>query len=85
MRELDLFGLGKIRLRVAVYTCLTGGYEEDRTRLLEVSNDRTRVNRHKLQHEKFCLYIWKKSHSVGNQTLEQAAHRVCGISILGSI
>lgn len=85
LRELDLFGLGKKRLRGAVYRRLTGGYEEDRTSILEVCSDRTRDHGHKQQPEKFCLYIWKKSHSGGNQTLEQAAHKVCGISILGSI
>lgn len=85
LNELDLFGQGKISWREAIYRCLTGGYEEDRTKCLEVCNDMTRVNRHKLQHEKFCLYIWKKNHSEGNQTLEQAAHRVSGIFILGSI
>lgn len=59
LRELGLFSLQKRRLKghlLAVYSCLLGECIEDGSRLfLEVYDEKTKGNRHKLQHGKFWL------------------------------
>ena len=65
LRELGLFSLKKRRLRRGLrnaYKYLQGGSQEDGARLFSVvPSSRTRGNRHKLKHKKFCLNMGKNS------------------------
>jgi len=52
----------------------------------EVHSGRVRGNVHMLEHRKFLLDIMaKQNHHATVQTLERAAQRGCGLSILGDI
>lgn len=80
MWELGLFSLEKRKLKrplTAVSNYLVGGYREDVVRhALEVHNERTRDNSHRLQQEKFQLDMKKPlffSYSESGSALEQGS------------
>jgi len=88
LRELGLLGLEKRRLKgICVINMPEGRNKEYRTRLFPVvSSERTRGKGHIMRCRKF--HSNRRNHLFdcgGDQTLEQAVHRVCGVSILGDI